>query len=275
MKETAWIDMEDAIRDQLALQVELSFDRHHEFMLKHGLARCRDAVDVGTGNGLFLGRVAMNNPAIRFHGIDNKPHMIEEARERDIRNVHWVQADALDPITRTMLGSTNGILMRYFLLHMPNTSDSLSQMLAEVKPGTRLWIFDLDTDHSRCEPYQAEYESFRDIVRRFCEQNSVETRAGTVLPPILETLGLAVEEVAVEPFNNQAVDPSRFAEYLYREAMLYHYFMEGTDTSDTLTALKHFLCDVMDHDLHFVQYGMIMISAVKRPSSNGHGAEHP
>jgi len=266
MKETAWLDKEDDIRAQLALQVELSFDRHHVFMRKHGLAECGNIVDVGTGNGLFLGKVAQSNPAIRFSGIDNKPHMIEEAGERGIPNVDWVEADALDPITRTMLGSTQGILMRYFLLHLPDTRVSLSHMLAEVKPGTRLWIFDLDTDHSRCEPYHAAYESFRDIVRRFCEQNSVETRAGTVLPPILETLGFAVGEVAAEPFNNQAVDSSRFAEYLYREAALYHYFMEGTDTSDTLTALKHFLYDVMDPTTYFVQYGMIMISAVKKPS---------
>ena len=266
MRETAWLDREDEIRAQLALQVELSFDRHHAFMRKHGLTECGAIVDVGTGNGLFLGRVAQSNPDVRFSGIDNKPHMIEEARKRNIPNIDWIQADALDPITRTMLGSTQGILMRYFLLHLPDTRDALSRMLAEVKAGTRLWIFDLDTDHSRCEPYHAAYESFRDIVRRFCERNAVETRVGTVLPPILEALGFAVEEVTAEPFNNQAFVSPRFAEYLYWEAALYHYFMEGTDISDTLTALKHFLYDVMDPVTHFVQYGMIMITAVKKPS---------
>jgi len=66
MGQELWIELESATRDQLELQVELSLDRHHQLMLKHGLAKCKYAVDIGTGNGLFLGRVAQRHPTIHF-----------------------------------------------------------------------------------------------------------------------------------------------------------------------------------------------------------------
>ena len=266
MSQNPWIELENIIRTQLELQVELSLSRHHQFMLKHGLDRCQDVVDIGTGNGLFLGKVAQRHPRIKFHGIDDKAHMIEEAKSRTEKNVNWVQADALEERVQTMLGTTDGILMRYFVLHMPKTGSALSRILSRVRPGTCLWIFDLDTDYSACEPEQGAYNSFQDLVRSFCEKNSVEIRTGSMLPPILESAGFSIREVSAEPFNNQEIDSKLFAEYLFREATLYHHFMEGAHRSKRLREIEHFLFDVMNPETHFVQYGMAMISAVKGTS---------
>lgn len=266
MSGNVWIEMESAIRDQLALQVELAFNRHHGFMLDCGLARCRDVVDIGTGNGLFLGKVAEAHPEIRFHGIDSKPQMVQESESRGLSNVEWMQADALDPRVQVTLGGTDGILMRYFLLHMPSTSAALGVMLSRVRPGTRLWVFDLDTDYCRCEPPHAAHDWLRNLVQEFCDRNSVEIRTGRMLPPILDALGFEVDEVAVEPFNNKEINPTSFAEYMLREATLYHHSLFNNHDSDELRALKQFLYEVMEPKGHFVQYGMVMISAVKRSS---------
>jgi len=255
--------LESVIRAQLELQVELSLDRHQQFMLKYGLAQCQNVVDIGTGNGLFLRKLAQRHPMIKFHGIDDKAHMIEEAKSRSETNVDWTQADALDESVQTMLGTTDGILMRYFVLHMPNTSISLPQILSRVRPGTYVWIFDLDTDYCVCEPEQDAYNSFVDLVRSFCDKNSVQIRTGSMLPPILEATGFEIQEVCAEPFNNQEIDPKLFAEYLFREATLYHHFLEGTHSSEKLREIEHFFFEVMDRDMHFVQYGMAMIGAVK------------
>lgn len=252
-----------AIRDQLELQVQLSLDCHHQFMRKHGLAECRHVVDIGTGNGLFLGRIAQRHPTTRFSGIDNKAHMIEDAKSRPETNVSWIQADALDESAQTVFSTADGILMRYFVLHMPNTGVTIPQILRNARPGTRLWIFDLDTDNSVCEPWHQAYGSFQDIVRSFCDRNSVEIRTGCMLPPILKAAGFNVTEVAVEPFTNREIESKLFAEYLFREATLYHYFLEGTDNSEKLRQIQYFLFNAMMPDTHFVRYGMTMISAVK------------
>jgi hypothetical protein len=138
-------------------------------------------------------------------------------------------------------------------------------MLSGLRPGTHLWVFDVDIDHCRCEPFDAAFHAFTDLVQAFCDRNSVEIRTGTMLPPILEACGFEIEEVAVEPFNNREIDVGRFADYLLREALLYHYCLYGTPRDEDLRPLADFLRRRMTRDSHFVQYGMVMVSAMRRP----------
>lgn len=261
---SAWLDMQSVIQDQLSLQVRLSYDRHHAFMAAHGLGRVESVADLGTGDGLFLSCLARDHPAVRFCGIDDKPHMIKAARAREATNVDWVLADALAPETRERIGRAGGVLMRYFILHLPGTREALGRILRRARLGTRLWVFDLDTDHSRCLPPHPAYASFTGLVRGFCEKDLVEIRTGAMLPPILEGLGWETEDVSVEPFNNQEVDPALFAEYILREATLYHTFLHGSARRQELSPLREFLQDPSTRASHLVQYGMVMLCAVKR-----------
>lgn len=261
-----WLDMDRVIQDQLALQVELSFRRHHNFMAAHGLDRCRDVVDVGTGNGQFLREVAALHPATRFHGIDNKSHMVDAAKSHARANIEWVMADAMDSETSRLLGKSDGAIMRYFVLHLPETRVSLQKMLSSLRDGTRLWVMDLDIDHCRCEPPNSAFSEFVNLVQAFCDREAVAIKTGTMLPPILEACGFEVDALMTEPFNNREIDPMHFADYLCREASLYHYSLYGTPGTEELRPLREFLVHQACLDSQFVQYGMVMLSAQKRSS---------
>lgn len=260
-----WLDMDREIQEQLALQVALSLSRHYMFLVAHGLSECRCVVDIGTGSGLFLSEIASRNPLIRFHGVDNQPHMIHAARARRLPNLQWLRADALDSRTSRLLSTAEGILMRYFVLHLPDTKVALKKILASAPAGARLWVLDLDTDHCRCEPPNAVFDAFVHLVREFCDRSAVEIRTGTVLPPILDACGLEVEDVVVEPFNNREIDTRRFAEYLMREASLYHHILRGTPGIEELRPLRELLDRQVNDGSPLLQYGMVMLSAVKRP----------
>ena len=58
MEQDHWTELEKAIRAQLELQVRLSLDRHHKFMLKHGLAKCKPVVDIGIAIPDFVPRMS-------------------------------------------------------------------------------------------------------------------------------------------------------------------------------------------------------------------------
>jgi SAM-dependent methyltransferase len=204
------------------------------------------------------------HPKIKFRGVDNKDHMIQEAQLRDEENAIWLQSDALDEAFQSKLNAFDGILMRYFVLHLRDTEAALLRMLRKVRPGTRLWIFDLDIDHSKCEPKEDAFNALQEFVRSFCEENAVKIKTGSTLPPILDAAGFRVDDVSVEPFDNQKIDPALFAEYLFREATLYYHFLKGAKNPEKLREIEHFLFNVMRRDTHFVQYGMTMIGAVKR-----------
>ena len=191
--------------------------------------------------------------------------MIDAAESHARGNIDWVLADALDSKTSRFLGEADGVIMRYFVLHLPDTRASLQKMLTNLRPGARLWVIDIDTDHCRCEPPNSAFNWFVELVQAFCDHNAVEIKTGTLLPPILEACGFDIDDVVAEPFNNREVDPMRFATYLCREASLYHYSLHGTPGTDEMRALRVFLEQHAPGDSQFVQYGMVMLSATKRP----------
>lgn len=269
MGESDWLDLDRAIQDQLALQVELSFDRHRSFMVGHGLGRCRDVVDLGTGSGGFLSRLASQHPAISFHGVDNKLHMVLDAKAHRLSNVEWVQADALDEDAAGLVSKADGILMRYFVLHLPDTRASLAKILGNARPETRLWVLDLDVDHCRCEPPSPAFDRFVGLVLEFCRRNGVDIRTGTHVPPMLQACGFDVDPVEVEPFNNREIDRARFTTYLLREALLYDYLLGGMAGEEVVGPLGKFLARQESDASQFVQYGMAMLSAVKRNDWRG------
>jgi SAM-dependent methyltransferase len=264
MAGSVWVEMDDEIQRQLALQVELSLDRHEGFLVQHGLAQCDRVVDVGTGSGRFLRGIAVRHQQIHFTGIDNKANMIEIAGAEDAPNVDWLLADALESATVKAVGQADGILMRYFVLHLPETRSSLVRILADARPGTRLWILDLDIDNNMCVPPDGAFSDFVDLVRRFCDLNGVEIRTGALLPDILTACRFDTVDIVAEPFNNREIDPARLSEYLMREASLYHYHLYGSRGERELSPLREFLEKRASDPNSLVQYGMVMIAAVKR-----------
>jgi len=85
-----------------------------------------------------------------------------------------------------------------------------------------------------------------------------------MLPPILDECGFDVEDVMVEPSNNCGIHKKRFGEYLMREASLYHYILHGSPGIEDLETLRELLERQATDDSQLLQYGMVMVSAVKR-----------
>jgi SAM-dependent methyltransferase len=266
MTHSFWEGMDHEIQKQLSLQVDLSLRRHHDFMVAHGLQGCGHVVDLGTGSGRFLASVAAQHPTIEFHGIDDKPHMVRAAAGHRLPNVDWCQSDALSERAAQLLRTADGVLMRNIVLHLPNTATALGQILKGTRPGTRLWVFDVDLDECRCVPDSPAFQAFLGWVREFCGRGGVEIRTGAELPAILAANGFAVDEVAVEPFNSRAINRSQFAEYLLREASLYYFALYGRPAGNELHPLRELLTRHGGDGSHFVQYGMVMVGAEKRPA---------
>jgi hypothetical protein len=258
-----WVEFGKLVGEQLEMQVEISFGRHHQFMEARGLGLCKQVTDIGTGDGLFLRKLAQCHPEIHFTGVDEEAVMIDEAKRHETPNADWILAGATDDCVLQLLGQSDGILMRYFVLHLHATKRSLPYILSRVRPGTLLWIFDLDTSYTVCEPPSVEFTQFQKLVDTFCATHATEIRISAMLPPILESVGFEIREVLPEPFNNREIAPAALGEYLYREAELYHHFLYGNRDPENLHRMKHFFFEEMLRGNHFVQYGMAMIAAEK------------
>lgn len=237
-------------------------------MVKHGLPDCKNVLDIGTGNGYFLSRVADNNRGIKFYGIDNKPHMISAAMKSDACNIEWKTGDIHDFTTLPSLSIMDGILMRYFVLHLPDVKASLAKIGEHVKAGTVLWIFDLDLNQFLCDPPQKAFDSIRDLVRRFCDHYSIDSKAASLLPDLLKSAGFQLLEKEVEPFSNRKVKKELFQKFLSQEVYLYSNFLEESQDSSEMKTIRNFIQHQAISDDYMVRYGMVMIAAKKIPPVN-------
>jgi ubiquinone/menaquinone biosynthesis C-methylase UbiE len=263
MNNKIWLDLQALIDDQLRLQVQISFRHHHTFLQENGLGQCQKVMDLGTGNGLFLQQVALNHPRINFIGIDNQLHMIAQAQKSNLRNVQWDTWDANKIGKFSELSKIDGVIMRYFILHLPHMEGVLRDLANRLKKGAMLWIFDLDLNHFRCNPSHPVFDQIRQLVKTFCDRFSIDSQAGTLLPPLLERSGFRVMQNVAEPFGNRTVDPSQFQKFLSQEVELYWRFLNRDLHDPDFLAMNDFIRTSTVHSGYTIQYGMVMLSAQK------------
>ncbi len=258
-----WVSLEEVINNQLKLQVDISYSRHYGFMLKHGLADCRNVMDIGTGNGYFLSRVAGNHGEIKFYGIDDKPHMIDAAMKLGGGNICWQTGDINDFTTLPHLRDMDGILMRYFILHLPHILERLSRIGESLRRGTVLWIFDLDLNQFVCKPPHKAFHLIRNLVQRFCHHYSMDSDAASQMPAILRDAGFELLERKVEPFTSREMENHLFQKFLSQEVYLYSNFLDEGQDTDEMRSIRDFIRNEVSSEDYMVQYGMVMIAARK------------
>ena len=160
-------ELESFVESHLNLQVKISYPEHHEFLIRHGLKNCSRVLDVGTGNGAFVARLALDHPAIQFVGIDKRAPCIESCQKYVRENF---VAEKVDMFAREMsfdLAKFDGFLLRYFLLHVDNAQKILELFRTKTKSGARFWIIDLDWSTFSCTPSHPGFDQLTSLVREF------------------------------------------------------------------------------------------------------------
>ena len=257
------LSMEDMIDEQLGLQIEISYKRHREFMLMYGLGECRTVVDLGTANGLFLHTLATDHPNITFHGIDSNEMRISQAKQYGNINVEWLVGNINDPeFLFPLLNKADGVLMRYFLLHLTNVDDLLGNLAQTLKKNASLWIFDLDLDNLKCEPPHDALENIRHIVQSFFDTHSLESPAGKNLRTLLEKNRFTNIQMKEEPYSNQNIHINSFKKFILNELRLYNWDLYGTPESDKIRDVEKFLDEEeIKTGKRVLNYGMSMVGA--------------
>ena len=79
-------ELNSFVESHLNLQVKISYSEHHDFLIRHGLNKCSRILDVGTGNGTFVARLALDHPGIQFVGIDKRKQCIDSSKRLITKN---------------------------------------------------------------------------------------------------------------------------------------------------------------------------------------------
>lgn len=250
-------ELDALVEHHLNLQVEISYPEHRAFLLRHGLEKCADVLDVGTGNGAFISRLAKDHPGISFFGIDKRRPCID-ACQRSIReNLGFSRVDMFGRQDDFDLGRFDGILMRYFLLHVDNSRKILELLQSKCKRPSRLWVIDLDWSEFSCTPRSDVFDRITKLVQDFCAHVSVDSHGANKIESLLRALDFQNIVVERAPLSYRSVSRDKLAQYLKQEVLCYSLMRGLTVDEEILSFLEHDFkagkCDI--------SYGMTLVSA--------------
>lgn len=170
--------------DRLAHEYDRRWTRYVAASAEGMLARIdlegvRDALDVGCGSGVLLGRIARARPGIRLVGIDLSPAMLAEARAERGREIGFVAASAARlPFRSTAFGL---VLSASALHYWRDPAGAFVEMRRVMRPGGRIAITDWCADYL--------LDRLRDRVLRVVEPAHHRTLRAAELAALLTEAG--------------------------------------------------------------------------------------
>jgi 2-polyprenyl-3-methyl-5-hydroxy-6-metoxy-1,4-benzoquinol methylase len=121
------------------IQTDFSFNQElASYYTNPRWLEARSVLDIGTGNGHYLCRLASNFPDKAYVGVDVESTSIEVARQRaGSEQVHFTTGNVYD-----LRGHYDFIIMRLLMQHLDRPRDALDKVAQLLNPGGCALIID-------------------------------------------------------------------------------------------------------------------------------------
>lgn len=195
---------------ELRKQVDLLWPREVECLEGHGLLEANSILDLGTGNGYFLSRLAERHPKKNFTGIESSPSLAGMARAWKFPNIKVLEGSC--PLAR-IEGRFDLVLARLSLYCMPNRKEVLRWARGLLNEGGRIAIMDVDDDLKTCWPPS---ELWTPIVAAMTKEigPNADRRVGRKLPHLLLEAGFRDVKLELRPwYSSVDLGGKAFAEF--------------------------------------------------------------
>lgn len=208
---------------RLEAQAALTAAAEFALMERVGLPG-RILLEVGSGSGAFLARLAERFPDHDVRGVEIRPDLLDRARARGCRAV---QGDAYAlPLPDQSCGT---VVLRFVLQHLADPGAALREAARVLQPGGRVVVIDVDGGMWGC--VTPTFPEFRDIYSRFAAaqaQDGGDRMVGRKVSGWLRDAGLrhvrteaysvTTEDRPIDDFEVH-VGPSRLAPLLARDQL--------------------------------------------------------
>lgn len=235
--------MTDVLDTQLRNQVDVLWPREAECLERHGLRAARTVLDLGTGNGYFLCRMAEHYPEKRFVGIDASEPLITKARELIARaGLHNVEVREACCPHMNVEGEFDFILARLSLYSMPHREDVLRWSCERLTAGGRMAVIDVDDGLSYAHPPDETWlHPFR-VIEKVLGAAGADRHIGRKLPHLLLKAGFHDIRFDLRPwYSSLELSPDAFVEYWSGTATSIHAIAPDIFTSAHLKEYTQFL----------------------------------
>lgn len=156
-------DQMQRLQTDFAIAQELSF-----YYTSPEWQSAKTVLDVGCGNGYYLGKIANRFPEKSYHGIDLSPELVAVAQtESGGRNLSFSCRDLCE-----LTESFDVVLMRLLLQHLDDVPVFLDEVARLTKSGKAAFIIDAH------DPVRFFYPEFPEFTSFFAAYSEKERRAG-------------------------------------------------------------------------------------------------
>ncbi|MBF0551989.1 MAG: class I SAM-dependent methyltransferase [Deltaproteobacteria bacterium] len=125
-------------------------------------------LDLGTGNGYYLGKIAAQFPDKVYHGVDTSSELITIAKnEAGCEKVTFTHSNLFD-----VAGPYDFVLMRLLLQHLENIQIVLDHVASLTRPGGSALIVDAH------DPFRYFHPDLPEFVEFFCAYAEHERKLG-------------------------------------------------------------------------------------------------
>lgn len=179
--------------------------------------RVRTVLDIGTGEGTFIHRLASEHPEVSFTAIDIDEKLIASARLKSAGNLVFEQAlfgESFRP------GQYDLILSRFSVEHMHDVSGYLREALRRLTPGGHLLITEYFIDSLHLK--NKEWLFFRDKELELYHKFGSHPRISLDLPGLMADAGFADIGSGFRHIAPSTVGAESFYGLVISYAHLYH-----------------------------------------------------
>ncbi len=211
------LDLKEVMDETLRKQVDYPWPKEAICLEGHGLLEARNVLDIGTGNGHFLCRLAERYPDKRFTGVEVSEPLVELARdnvrERGLNNVELLHGKC--PVDECR-GPYDLVLARLSLYCDPKRDDVLRWAHGLLNRGGRLAIIDTDDGWMYAHPHDEILHKLFETLSSTFKADDVDRFIGRKLPGLLRKNGYSDIKFEVKTwYSNFEMDPEEFVD-LYR-----------------------------------------------------------
>ena len=259
-------NLSDLVEHILTMQTDYSWPGEAECLEKHGLKEAKRVLDIGTGNGHFLCRMADRYPDKQFVGIETSEPLIEQAfksaRERNLPNIQFIH-DKCPALS--VKGKFDFVQARLAIYCSPNRDDVLTWAYERLENNSRIGIIELDYDWIYTYPPNPIIEKVFAIHRHEFELHGADCSMGKKLPFYLQKAGFKDISFDVKAWwSSFELTNEQFFNLFSSYGVFSLKIAPDVFSSDDYNNLIDFLKKVNSSKTDTVVYPKVVVSGVKR-----------
>lgn len=237
------LDLKDVIDAQLKIQVDAPWPREAECLEHHGLKQAKAILDVGTGNGYFLCRLAERYPDKQFTGIEVSEQLIamakRNAKERGLGNIIFIKSLCPAPEIK---GSYDFALARLALYCSPKREEIMSWVHGLLNSGGRMAIVEIDVGQCYSHPKSEAWDKLFAALQEIDHGMNSDSFLGRKLPHLLLQVGFG--DIHFEQqhwYSSIGMKPDEFVKYWMHDSLTVHKVSPNRFTKEDLAHFRTYI----------------------------------